>query len=327
MRIAIDLLGGDHAPDVLIQAVAQSAAKHPEREFLAVGTPDVLEKLSASKNVIPVPCGSVMAMDEDVRNFLRKKDSSIWVATELVKNGEAQAVVSAGSTGAQMAVATVLLSRIEGVSRPAIGIVVPTPEGGKLLLDIGANADCDGEMLLQFGEMGAVYAQTVLGIANPRVALLCNGTEEHKGNQLTKDAFQRMKASNLHFIGNREGRDILAGGYDVMVADGMSGNIALKSTEGAAGHILSMLKTELTANPLRKLGAALIMPGLRKIKKAMDYQEYGGAPLLGVKGVSIVCHGSSKERAIVQAIEVAATCVEKNMVRQLTEAVAVKGKE
>jgi len=322
MRIAIDMLGGDHAPEALLQGVAESAAKHPEREYLAVGTPDVLEQLPQRKNIIPVPCGSCMAMDEDVRNFMRKKDSSIWVATELVKKGEADAVVSAGSTGAQMAVATVLLSRIPGVSRPAIGVVVPSNEGGKLLLDIGANPDCDGEILVQFAKMGAVYAECILDKESPRIALLSNGSEDHKGSAVTKAAFALLKNSNLNFIGNREGRDILYGGYDVMVADGMSGNIALKCMEGAAGRIMGSLKEELSANILRKLGAALIMSGLKRVKKSLDYQEYGGAPLLGVKGVSIVCHGSSKERAIVQGIEVAATCVEKQMVQKLAERIA-----
>lgn len=199
-----------------------------------VGLPEAVAQESAlPANVRFVSCGSVMAMDEDVRNLLKKKDSSIWVATDLVKKGEADAIISAGSTGAQMTAATLLLSRLKGCERPAIATVLPTQEGGKLLLDAGANADCSAQMLVSFAKMGAVYAEQLLDLPNPRVALLSNGTEEHKGNKLTIEAHALLKEAGLNFIGNKEGRDILKGGYDVMVCDGMSGNIAIKSMEGA----------------------------------------------------------------------------------------------
>lgn len=321
MRIAIDLLGGDHAPQVTLDAVQNLIQTYPEWTILAVGRDSELAQLPTAPQVQPILCGSMMAMDEDVRNLLAKKDSSIWVATDLVKQGRADAVISAGSTGAQMTAATLLLGRIKGVQRPAIGTVLPTQEGGKMLLDIGANPDCTPEMLLQFAQMGATYARCVLGLSDPRVALLSNGTEDHKGSKLTQAAFQLLQASNLTFLGNAEGRDLLQGGYDVMVCDGMCGNIALKSMEGAISALMSMLREQLTTNMKRKVGASLIMKGLKTVKRAMDYQEYGGAPLLGVNGVSIVCHGSSQERALLRAGEVAFHCVKNNFIDQLSQAI------
>lgn len=321
MRIAIDLLGGDHAPQATLDAVRDLIQVHPDWTLLAVGREAELAQLPQAPQVQPIPCGSVMAMDEDVRNLLAKKDSSIWVATDLVKQGQADAVISAGSTGAQMTAATLLLGRIRGVQRPAIGTVLPTQEGGKMLLDIGANPDCTPEMLLQFAQMGATYARCVLGLTNPRVALLSNGTEDHKGNKLTQAAFHLIQDSSLTFLGNAEGRDLLRGGYDVMVCDGMCGNIALKSMEGAIGALLSMLREQFTSNMKRKVGASLVMSGLKEVKRAMDYQEYGGAPLLGVSGVSIVCHGSSQERALRRASEVAYQCVENGFVEQISQAI------
>lgn len=322
MRFAIDAMGGDHAPGALLEAVRSAAAAQTDDEFLLVATEEILSGLDdPPPQVKPIRCGSVMAMDESVESLMRKKDSSIWVATELVKRNEADAVISAGSTAAQMAAATLLLGRIKGVTRPAIATMLPTLAGGRLLLDVGANADCTPEMLLQFAEMGAVYARQLLGIAAPRIALLSNGTEAHKGNKLTQAAYALINSSGLDFVGNREGRDILFGDYDVIVCDGMSGNIAIKSIEGAVAALMTMLKRELTANVRRKLGAALIKDGLRSAKAALDYQEYGGAPLLGVKGVSIVCHGSSEARAIVNAIALAGRCIESGFVARTADAV------
>jgi len=321
MRIAIDLLGGDNAPAVTLAALEELVKLHPEWEYLAVGREEELARLPKAPQIEPVPCGSMMAMDEDVRNLIRKKDSSIWVATELVKQGRADAIISAGSTGAQMTAATLLLGRVKGVQRPAIGTVLPTLQGGRLMLDVGANPDGTPELLLQFAQMGATYVHCVLGIENPRVGLLANGTEDHKGSELTKATFALLKESGLNFLGNREGRDLLSGDYDVMVCDGMCGNIALKSMEGAIGALMQMLKTQFSANLRRKLGAALVMSGMREVKHSMDYQEYGGAPLLGVNGVSIICHGSSKERALVRACEVAVQCLESRFVEKLGQAV------
>lgn len=323
MRMAIDLMGGDNAPQALISGISSAYDQFPSWEYFLVGTENAvrhIDKLELPFNYDIVTCGSVMGMDEDVRSLMAKKDCSIWMATELVKTGEADAVISAGSTAAQMAAASLLLGRIRGVSRPAIGSVIPTLAGGRLLLDIGANADCDAELLLQFARMGAVYSSLLLGAENPRVGLLSNGVEEHKGNKLLREAYQLIAASSLNFIGNLEGRDMLQGDYDVMVADGLSGNIAVKCTEGAYSAMLAMMKKEMKKTPLRLLGAALSQGAFNAISKKMDYQQYGGAPLLGVNGVSIVCHGSSKALAIRNAAVLAAKCVAEGFVEKLAAA-------
>lgn len=321
MRIAIDTMGGDHAPEAIIKGTLDAASLDPSMELLLVGLEDTLQGRNFPANIKTVFCGSVMSMDEDVRSLMRKRDSSIWMATQLVKDGEADAVVSAGSTAAQMAAATLLLSRLKGVDRPGLGLVVPTVRGGRLLLDAGANAECTPQMLLQFAELGAVYAEQLLDIENPKIGLLSNGTEEHKGNSIIQQAYTLLQASTLNFIGNIEGRDILEGTCDVMVCDGMSGNIAIKSIEGTVNVLMTMIKKEFTASAKRKMGAALVMDGLRDIKRQLDYQEHGGAPLLGIGGVSVVCHGSSGPRAITQAIALAKRCVENDLVGKFRDAV------
>jgi len=321
MKLAFDIMGGDHAPSAIIDGALDFAKAYPHEEIILVGLPCVLEALTAlPANVSPLACGSVMAMDEDVRNLMRKKDSSIWTATELVKTKEADAIISAGSTGAQMAAATLLLARIKGCERPAIASALPTLDGGKLFLDVGANADCTPSMLLSFAKMGAVYAEELLNFTNPRIVLLANGTEAHKGNKLIQDAYALIKDSGLNFSGNKEGRDILVGDYEVMVCDGMSGNIAIKSIEGAVSIIMGMLKQELTSSLKSKLGAALIRDNLYRIKKAFDQDEVGGAPLLGIKGISIVCHGSSKAKSIFSAAQLARKCFESDFVNKLESA-------
>lgn len=321
MRIAIDAMGGDKAPEAIINGVIEAAKADTARQLILVGLEKTLAEYSLPDNVTPVVCGSVMGMDEDVRSLMRKRDSSIWIATDLVKKGEADAVVSAGSTGAQMAAATLLLQRIPGVERPALGLVIPTLHGGRLLLDVGANPECTPEMLLQFAEMGSVYAQQLMDAAKPRVALLSNGTEPNKGNSILQAAYTLLEGSSLNFIGNMEGRDVFKGDYDVMVCDGLSGNIVIKSAEGTINTMMIMIKREFTANLKTKIGAALVKKGLRRIKQTLDYQEYGGAPLLGVGGVSVVCHGSSGVRAISQAINVAERCVKSGLVSKLQIAV------
>ena len=321
MRAVFDIMGGDNAPDEIAKGALDFARAYPYDDVILVGTEDVLENLTAvPSNTRTVICGSVMAMDEDVRSLLKKKDSSIWMATELVKKGEADAVISAGSTGAQMASATLLLGRLKGCDRPAISVMIPTLQGVKLMLDAGANADCTPELLLSFAKMGAIYSKQVFGYEDPRVALLANGTEAHKGNKLTTAAYALISETDLNFLGNREGRDILTGDYEVMVCDGMSGNIAMKSMEGAFSVLMKLLKKELTASLKTKIGAALVKDGLHNIKDFLDVDSYGGAPLLGVKGVSIVCHGSSVAKTILKAGEVAKKCCENNFVNTLAEA-------
>ena len=320
MRIAVDLMGGDNAPEAIFRGAMNAARRHPAWEYILVGTHEALdERKELPDNATLVFCNSVMDMDEDVRNLMKKRDSSIWMATELVKKNEADAVVSAGSTAAQMACAALLLGRIPGVDRPAIGTVVPTLEGARFLLDAGANVDCGEEQLVQFARMGEVYSRLIQGAEQPRVALLVNGTEPHKGNNASRGAYALLQDSGLNFIGNMEARDILQGGYDVLVCDGMSGNIAVKCVEGAMTVMMKLLKKELTATPKRALGAALAKDGFAKVKDRFDYEEYGGAPLLGVKGVSIVCHGSSGPRAIYQALELAASCFDSGLIETLTK--------
>jgi len=323
MRIAIDIMGGDKAPQEIIAGGLQAAKRFASDQMIFVGRTDAIEPIGKlPDNVSFVEAKDVMAMDESVTNIMRKKESSIWIATKLVKEGQADAVVSAGSTAAQMASATLQLGRIKGINRPAIGTVFPTIQGGRIMLDVGANADCEPEMLLQFALMGNVYAQLILSASSPRIALLSNGTEAHKGNKLTLAAYQLIEQTSLNFIGNKEGRDLLNGDFDVIVCDGFSGNIALKSIEGAFGALMKMLKTGLTKNVSRKIGAAMVMPAFKELKQMVDYEEYGGAPLLGVQGVSVVCHGSSSGKAISNAVAVAVNCLKNDFVSRLTTAVA-----
>ncbi|MBR2783573.1 MAG: phosphate acyltransferase PlsX [Firmicutes bacterium] len=320
MRIAVDLMGGDNAPEAIFRGAMNAAREHPAWEYLLVGTHEALDRRQElPENATLVYCNSVMAMDEDVRGLMKKRDSSIWIATELVKKGEADAIVSAGSTAAQMACATLLLGRVPHVERPAIGTIIPTLEGGRFLLDVGANVDCGEQQLVQFARMGEIYSRLIQGVERPRVGLLVNGTEPHKGNNASRAAYALLQDSGLNFIGNLEGRDILTGGYDVLVCDGMSGNVAIKCIEGTTSALMKLIKQELTASPKRALGAALVKDGFTSIKARFDYEEYGGAPLLGVKGVSIVCHGSSGPRAIHQALELAASCFDSGLIEALTK--------
>lgn len=320
MRIAIDLMGGDNAPAEIVAGSLFAAAEYPEHQFVLIGKQEVLDSI----NPLPANCrlvvaATVMEMDESVENLRQKRDSSIWLATKLIKDNEADSVISAGSTAAQMASALLLLGRIKGIERPAIASELPSVDGkSRLFLDLGANSDCTPKQLMQFAVMGSVYARVLQGEVDPRVALLSNGSEDCKGNELTVAAHKLLAQSDLNFIGNLEGRDLLTGNYNVMVTDGFSGNIALKSIEGTAMAMMSLLKRELTAGLMRKIGAALVMPGLRNIKGLLDYKEHGGAPLVGVRGVSIICHGSSNARAIKNAVAVALSCLEKDFIGKMT---------
>jgi len=332
MRIAVDAMGGDYAPGEIIRG-AVAAARQGEGEIILVGREEViaaeLEKIGHRiENVRIVHAPEVITMeDQPALALRRKRRSSIGVATELVKGGEAQALVSAGSTGAQMAAALLTLGRVPGIMRPAIATIVPTIAGGKLILDVGANVDCRPRHLLQFAQMGAIYAERILGLARPRVGLLNIGTERTKGNELTLATYDLLAASELNFIGNVEPRDIPLGVADVVVCDGFVGNSILKFGEGLAAALLTMLRQELAHRPLARAGAALALPALRSLWRKLDYAEYGGAPLLGVKGVSLVCHGSSKARAIENAIRVARQCVASNFVEELTRAFSQASEE
>ncbi len=326
MRIAVDAMGGDRAPGEIIRG-AKEAARSGIAEVILVGREDVimneLRRYPPVRGVSVVHAEEVIEMEEQPASALRKKtDSSISVATRLVKEGIADALVSAGNTGAQMAAALLGLGRISGVQRPAIGAVIPTFKSGKLLLDAGANVDCKPHNLLQFAKMGSFYAQKIMEIPCPKVGLLNIGTEACKGNEVTLETYELLKESKLNFVGNVEARDIFQGEIDVIVCDGFVGNAVLKFGEGMVSTLFQLLDNETKSSWRLKLGAALVAPALKKIKRTMDYAEYGGAPLLGVQGVSIISHGSSDARAIKNAVKLAVYCVEKNFVLRIKEFVA-----
>ncbi|WP_407307612.1 phosphate acyltransferase PlsX [Desulfosporosinus sp. SB140] len=321
MRIAVDAMGGDYAPEEVVKGALRAAEASSEVQLKLVGQKARIQPFlpnSLPPNLSLVEASEVIEMDEHPANAVRKKkDSSIVVATRLVKRGEADAVVSAGSTGAQMAAALLGLGRIKGIERPAIATVLPTAEGGKLILDVGANLDASPEQLCQYGLMGSVYAEKILGIPNPKVGLLNIGSEEGKGNDLTQKAYDLLKKAPLNFLGNVEGRDVPYGRADVVVCEGFVGNVLLKTAEGLAGVLFDQIKEKITSTAIRKLGALAVKPGLKEIAQMMDYAEYGGAPLLGVDGISIICHGSSKNKAIFNAIRVARECVQIRLIEQI----------
>ena len=303
ISIAIDAMGGDFGEKPIIEGVIKALNIKPFNAIL-VGKSEVLKPL-IPKNlehfVQYEEAEEVFSMEENATDALKRKDTSIYKAIELVKNGKAQAVVSAGHSGASMSLATLRLGRLQNVLRPAIATLMPNITGTTLLLDVGANTDCKSENLFQFAIMGEVYAKEIMQIAKPRIALLSNGEEERKGNELTKETHQLMKKLP-NFIGNAEGRDIFNANVDVLVCDGFSGNVILKSCEGVAGAIFKILKADIKTNLMSKLGAVLMKPSFMRLKKKIDWQEYGGAPLLGVKGCVIISHGKSDARAIQNAI-------------------------
>lgn len=325
MKIAIDVMGGDHAPEEIMKGSLQALEANPELELLLVGSEDAFRQYlpSGTKRVETIISGSVMAMDESVENLRNKKDSSIYLATEAVADGKADAIVSCGSTAAQMAAAVLLLGRIKGVKRPAIVLPFPSLKGSKVMLDGGANADADAANLVDFAILGNAYAKLLTGKERPEVVLLSNGTEAHKGNAVVKETHQLLAENDfLNFKGNIEGRDIMVGDYDVLITDGFTGNVVMKVTEGVASGLFHLVKEEITATTTRKIGAALVKPGLKNIAKRFDYSNYGGMPLLGVKGISIVCHGSSKAAAVVSAIKGAVSFVEQDFIDGLAKDVA-----
>jgi glycerol-3-phosphate acyltransferase PlsX len=300
MKIALDSMGGDRAPERIVDGAFEAANEAAGRiEISLVGRKDVIERYIREKrleagNVEIVDAPEVIEMSESPATAVRRKrNSSIVTAMKMQKEGAVQAVVASS---------LVSLGRLRGIHRPAIGIYVPSRNGGTILLDGGANADCDAHNLLQFAIMGSVYAEQFLGKHNPRVGLLSIGEEKSKGNELTRDSHELMEASDLNFIGNVEGRDIFMGDVDVVVTDGFVGNVVLKFTESIIYYITSLVKEGVGHNPLSRLGAAMMKPVFRDIRRSLDYAEYGGAPLLGINGVVIIGHGGSSARAIKNAI-------------------------
>lgn len=324
MKIALDAMGGDDAPGAIVEGAIE-AVRELDVEIILVGDEKEIKKELSRRPSDRLPLSIVHAsqrveMDESPSSVVRKKrDSSIWVATDLVKKSEAVAVISAGNTGASMATALFILGPLPGVERPAIATPLPTLKGTSILIDVGANVDCKPQHLFQFGIMGHIYAKEILGISQPKVGLLSIGEEDTKGNELTKEVFKLLKASTLHFIGNVEGRDVYTGAADVIVCDGFIGNVALKISEGLSDAIIQFLKREIMGSPLGKLGYFLLKPSFSRFKKKVDYAEYGGAPLLGVDGISIICHGRSSGRAIKNAIRVAKESFNRGVNRHIKE--------
>ncbi len=320
MIIAIDAMGGDRAPAINIEG-AVLAAKELDITIALVGDRDIIEPLlnnyrkeHLKGSIVVVHAPEVVAMSESPSVAIRKKkNSSISVALQMVKNGEADAAISAGNSGAMMAFSMFVMKRLPMVDRPAIVTVMPNIKSATVLLDAGANTDCKPSHLLQFALMGAVYSSTLLDIKFPRIGILSNGEEEEKGTELTKGTQELLKKTSLNYIGYVEGRDIFNGNVDVVVCDGFTGNIVLKVAEGVAGAITSILKEEVNKSFLSKLGFLVARPALMALKKKVDYEEYGGAPLLGVDGISIICHGSSSGYAIKNAVKYAVSCVEKKL--------------
>jgi len=324
--IALDGMGGDHAPDVVVDG-AILAARELGTRILLVGPQRELEaklgKDGASLPIEVVNATQVVEMDEHPANAVRQKpDSSMVVGVRLVREGRAQAFVSAGNTGAVMAAGLFELRRIRGVDRPALAAVFPTRKGGTLVIDVGANADCKPEYLQQFALMGSVYMERVFNITRPKVGLLSNGEEESKGSALVQAAHPKLRALPINFVGNVEGKEIPSGDVDVVVCDGFAGNVVLKLAEGLAGAITGMIREEINASIVSKLFAVGVLPAFRRVRKRLDYAEYGGAPLLGLNGVCIVAHGRSNATAIKNAVRVATQAVQHDVVGNIARGLA-----
>ncbi len=327
LTIAVDAMGGDHAPKSEVEGAIRAASSSNVGVVL-VGQKDVLEReLREHPSAADLPirihhASEIVTMDDSAaKAFRAKKDSSIRVACRLQREGAAQGVVSAGNTGACMTTAKMVLGMIPGVDRPALASAFPTLKGSPVIvIDVGANVDSTPEMLAQFAVMGEMYSRIIFRNRSPRVGILSIGEEEHKGNELTRAATPLIKALPLNFIGNVEGRDIYSGIADVVVCDGFIGNVALKVSEGLVDMIASMLKESLAETVTRKIGYVLSRAAYRDFRKRVDYSEYGGAPLLGVKGVTIICHGRSNANAIKNAIRVAAEFAEGHLNQKIAAA-------
>ena len=315
-------MGGDNAPGEVIAGARQAAAEYG-CEVIVVGRENILGPLLAAHPELRFKAASeVIAMDDHPAQAVRqKKDNSMSVCARLCAEGSADGWCSAGNSGAILAAALFLQGRIKGVERPALGTIIPTANGYTYFLDVGANVDSRPEFLVQQAEMGTVYARQMMDRPNPRVALLSNGEEASKGDALIKEVYPRLKASKLNFIGNVEGKDLLAGKADVVVADGFVGNVAIKMMEATADFLFRTLRDELPKSTLGALGGLLIRGRVAKIRARIDWREFGGAPLLGIDGVAVVAHGRSDARAIKNAIRVTKEAVEHDLVGKIREAV------
>ncbi len=326
MKIAIDAMGGDFGPEPIIEGIVKALEK---KEFIPyiVGDENKIKQLLPKKyhsKVRFINSEDVISMSDNATDALKRKDSSIYKSIELLKNGEVDGVVSAGHSGATMSLATLKLGRIKGIKRPAIVTFMPTiKKKYSLVLDVGANVDCEPINLYQFALMGEVYAKVVLNTNTPSIGLLSNGEEKSKGNSLTKETFKMLENFD-NFVGNIEGGDIFKGEVDVVVTDGFIGNIVLKTSEGVADTIGKLIKEEIrNSGILQKIGALLLKPVFKGLKKATDYAEYGGAPLLGVNGCVIISHGKSNSKAIKNAIFQAIKYIDNNVTEKIQTSLKV----
>jgi glycerol-3-phosphate acyltransferase PlsX len=336
LRIALDAMGGERGPEEMVAGAIQ-AVEESDLEVTLIGDENILNRVlqnqsSASSRLQIVHASQVVSMDESPFEAIRKKkDSSISRAFEQLKKGEVDGVVSAGNSGATMASAIKSLGRLENILRPGIASVFPTLKNPLVMMDVGANVDCRPQHLFQFGVMGAAFSDNLFQIKKPSIGLLSIGEEGGKGNVLVKSAHELFRKSSLNFIGNVEGRDIFQGDVDVIVCDGFVGNVCLKVSEGLAEAIISMLRTEMSKSFMAKIGYLLAKQAFGNFGKRVDYAEYGGAPLLGINGTGIVCHGRSNAQAIKNAIKVAAEMVRNrvngHIVQLLSESNPAPGKE
>ncbi len=326
MKIIVDAMGGDFAPRVVIEG-AIAAAKEYNVEIVLVGDEEKIKSLLGKfaykgSNISMHPASDVIGMSEPAATSVRRKrDSSIVVGLNLVKEGRGDAFFSAGNTGAVVCAATLGLGLLPGIERPGISIVVPTLKGISLIVDVGANIDAKPLHLFQYGIMANAYFRYILNRPNPKVGLLNIGEEESKGTEVIKETRDLFEKSNLNFIGNVEGKDLFSGKSDIIVCDGFVGNVALKVTESVAETMQIFLKKHLLSSPLGKIGVLFLRPSLMRFKKELDYSEYGGAPLLGVNGVVIIGHGRSNAKAIKNAIRVAKEEVERKFIEKILEAI------
>ncbi|MGN0442873.1 MAG: phosphate acyltransferase PlsX [Acutalibacteraceae bacterium] len=324
MKIIIDAFGGDNAPVEIIKG-ARMAKDEYNIDIILTGSESKIRK-AAAENDIKIndmqiaDAPEVITMEDDPSAVIKtKKNSSMALGFNLLSQGEGDAFISAGNSGALVMGATMIVKRIKGVKRPAFAPVLPTLKGCSMLIDGGANVECRPEMLVQFGLMGSIYMNKVIGVDNPKIGLANCGAEEHKGTPLYQEAYQLLKSSNMNFVGNIEGRGVPEGDSDVVVADGFTGNIILKMYEGVAGALMGKIKGIFTKNVKNKLAAALVLSDMKEMKKQFDYNEYGGSPILGVSKPVFKAHGSSKARTIKSAVGLTVQFVKNNVVNEIAE--------
>ena len=332
-RIALDVMGGDHAPHATLQGAREALEAWPGLQLFLVGDlavllPEELARHGFTPELLAraelVHASQTVVMADKATSILKeKKDSSIRVAAQLVRDGRAHGMVSMGHTGAAMVASSLVIGKLEGVDRPALASVLPNMKGTPtVLLDVGANVDCRADHIAQFAVMGSVYAEEVLGMIQPRVGILSVGEEDGKGTDVTKEASAMLRQMEIRFEGNAEGRDIWNGNFDVIACDGFVGNVVLKSSEALAEGIIGGLRESFMASPLTKFAGLLAKPAMKRFKQKLDYSEYGGAPLLGVKGVSIIGHGRSDAKAVRNAIRAALRAAEHHLHERIQERVA-----